>query len=339
VDYNQRTTYAGQAISPDIRVMLILDPKQPFSERDKYELDQYLIRGGRILLLLNYQEVDLDVYNKQATLTRLRELNLDDFLMQYGLRLNYDLIQDRECEKTELFQPGPGGGSFVPRPWPFYPLLLSLPEHPFTRNADAVLLRYASSIDTLPRPGSRRSVFLQTSARSRTLPGSQYIEVNQVVGQPIPDALFNRPGLIAGALSEGSFLSLFNGRAAPTDSFAPQPPTATFGPQNHPDYLGAIALISDASFAQGKRFRDQTGYIPYDNKTVISNAVDYLAGDDVLLGIRAKKVQLRPLDKQKARDHALTLRLANLLGPVLLLALAGLGRYLWRRRAFGQAGS
>ncbi|MDX1905962.1 MAG: Gldg family protein [Bacteroidia bacterium] len=323
----------GLAISPSIGVLIVLQPTRPFSERDKYELDQYLMRGGRILWVMAQEKVDMDMYRKQATLTQLYDLNLDDMFMQYGCKINYDLIQDRECESTEVFQEGPGGGTFLNKKWPFFPLVYNFPQHPISRNTDAVLLRYAGSIDTFYQAGVRKSVFLQTSPRSRTVQGQQFIDVNEFYLNPPPEGVFNRGGMIAGVLMEGVFESLFAGRQAPVDSAAPAPPTAPFGARNNPISPGAVAVISDGSFVLGKEFQGQRGYMPYDNKVMIMNAIDYLAGDQALTEIRSKDVTVRRLDPEKARTSAGWLRWLNLILPIA--AVAGFGAiraYLRRRR-------
>jgi len=267
-------------ISPSIDVLVMLQPQKAFSERDKYEIDQYLIRGGSLLWIMDNQRVDLSLYRNQSTLTELRELNLDDMFFKYGFKVNYDLIQDLECEPTEIVMPGPSGRvNFESRKWIFYPLMLQFPEHPIARNVDATLMRYASSIDTFPLAGTQKSVFLNSSRLSRTIEGKQFIDLSAYLESPPPQALFRqKEGFITGLLVEGTFQSLFLNRRAPTDSLAPSPPKATFGPQNNPAYPGKIAVISDGEFAQGKKFRNRRGYMPYDNKTMIMNAIDYLAG-------------------------------------------------------------
>ena len=242
-------------ISPSIDVLLILRPTKPFSERDKYEIDQYLMRGGRIFWLINEEEVDLNMYQKQSTLTEIRELNLDDMFFQYGFKLNADLIQDLECETTEVFQPGASGGTFLSKKYPFFPLVYNFPKHPITRNADASLLRYASSIDTFAQSSVRKTVFLRTSPRSRSLQGRQFIDINVLLQEPPAAALYNKSGLITGLLMEGIFESVFVGREAPVDSLATAPPAARFGPRNNPTAPGAMVVISDDEFAQGKEYQ------------------------------------------------------------------------------------
>ncbi len=332
VDYNQRGKYAGEAISPEISVMLILQPKGAFSERDKYELDQYLMRGGRLLFVLSPEVVDMDMFQKRSTLTDLRDWNLDDLFLKYGFKVNYDLVQDFVNESTDVFIESGSGGTFASQKWPFYPLVRSFPRLPMTRNVEGVLLRYPSSIDTLHRPFISHSVFLTTSPRSRKLDGRQFIDLNEVMQSPPPQSLYNKGPQIVGDVAEGLFTSLFTGRQAPVDSFAPQPPTVMFGQQNNPLAPGAVAIISDGNFVRPRFFRGDYTYMPYDNKALVLNLVDYLAGDEALTRIRSKEVVVRSLDQEKIHDHSSLLRYLNLLLPVVLVVAFGFIRAWWRKR-------
>ncbi|MEM7657983.1 MAG: gliding motility-associated ABC transporter substrate-binding protein GldG [Bacteroidota bacterium] len=323
-------------ISPTIDVLMVLQPTQPFSERDKYELDQYLMRGGSILWMLNQEVVDMNMYRKQATLTELRELNLDDLFFKYGCKINYDLIQDLECESTEVFQAGPNGGTFLSKKWPYFPLALAFPDHPINRNVDAVLMRYANSIDTFAQAGVKKSVFLQSSPSSRLVQGKQFIDVNQVLANPPAPSLYNRSNLITGLLMEGVFESLFVGRRPPTDSLAPNPPAARFGAKNNPIAPGSMVILSDDEFSLGKEYQGQRGYMPYDNKTLLMNAIDYLAGDEALVQIRSKSVAERRLSRDKVVNNLTSIRLLNLGLPLLILAVfGGVRAYLRRRKHAG----
>lgn len=330
VDYNMATTYHGVGISPEIDALLILQPTAAFSERDKYELDQYLMRGGSLLFMMDQEKVDLDLYQKMSTLTDLYQLNLDDQFFKYGFKVNYDLVQDLNCETVELFDEN--SQAFVSQRWVFFPRYFALPDHPVSRNVDAVMMRYAASIDTFSQPGVRKSVFLASSPRSRTVQGKQFIDINQYVQSPPPANLYNQSGKIMGLMAEGIFESLFSGREAPTDSLAPDPPTAAFGPRNNPTRPGKIAVISDGRFGQARSFRGRLQRIPFDNKTLIMNVVDYLAGEDALTRIRSKEVIARRLDREKAREQGGSLRWLNLALPNVLIVLFGLGMFYVRKR-------
>jgi ABC-2 type transport system permease protein len=279
---------------------------------------------------MNQQIVDMDMFEKRSTLTQLRDLNLDDMFMKYGFKLNYDLVQDLSCESTEVFQPGPSGGSVLEKKWIFYPMAFAFPGHPLDRNVDAVLMRYPSSIEPLAREGVEASVFLTTSEYSRTIQGSQFVDLAEYLENPPPPALFNKGPKITGLLLEGTFESLFAGREVPLDSAAPNPPTAKFGARS--GLPGKVAILSDGSFMLGKTFRGKRGYLPYDNKALLMNVTDYLAGDEALTGIRSKEVVIRRLDGEKVRDNAGWIRWMNLVLPVVAVVVFGVGRGIWRRR-------
>lgn len=317
---------------PNFDAIIVPQPREAFSERDKYELDQYLMRGGSIFWILDQQSVDLDMFEKRSTLTQLRELNLDDMFMKYGFKINYDLIQDLKCEPTEVFAEGQSGGVFTSQPWIFYPRVLNFPNHPVTRNVEAVLLRYASSIDTFAQPGVSKSVFLKSSDQSRIVSNNQFIDLADYLENPRPAALFREPGKIAGFLMEGEFQSLFIGRDVPMDTLANQEPEAQFIPQNFPQAPGRMAVISEGEFVLGNEFRGQRRYLPYDNKTLMMNVVDYLSGDQALSEIRSKEVVARRLDKNKVVTHRAVIIIANLAMPVLVILVFGVLRYYIRKR-------
>ncbi len=332
---------SGLAISPSVNVLMVLQPQEQFSERDKYELDQYLMRGGSILWVLDLQEVDLDLYEKRATLTRLRDLNLDDMFMKYGFKINYDLIQDLESEKTEVFIPGASGGSFDTKSWIYFPLIYRFPVHPISRNAELALLRYSSSLDTFFQPGIHKKVFMQTSDQSRVLEGTLAIDLAEVMSQPPPPAVFRNKGpYITGLSIEGIFESLFIGRDRSNillDSLATSLPSAQFLPSNSSKAAGKMVVISDGDFVRAKEFRGKPSqYLPYDNTTILMNAIDYLAGDEALTQIRSKEIIVRKLDRDKALSYASLLRGINVVLPIVLIMFFGWMRFIWRKRKYAQ---
>ncbi len=319
-----------------VDLIMILQPRSSFTEREKYELDQYLMRGGSILWILDYQEVDFDMYQKQRTLTRLHDHNLDDMFFQYGFKLNPDLVMDLSNEKIEVMQESASGPVFESRPWVYYPLMRNTPDHPVTRNVESVLLRFASTIDTLAKPGLQKQVLLQTSSRSRTQTNMQFIDLNATLMAANSPELFQSGPQITGLLVEGTFTSLFKGRRTPTDSLAKEPPSIPFVEQSQNPEDSRIAIISDGEFLRSKEFRGESSpFAPYDNRAFLLNLMDYLVGNEALSEIRAKEVVIRPLDTDKIRDHVVWIRLTNIGVPILLVLLFWGGRHLWRKRKYG----
>lgn len=321
-----RKKYEGRT---GLDVLLVVQPDSAFSEREKYEIDQYLMMGGKIIWLLDQNRVILD---KQQTLSQPRELQLDDLFFKYGFKVNYDLVQDMTCGKIHLIADvNKQGGQFQSLNWIYYPMAVRFEEHPVTRNVDAVLFRYASTIDTLPRPGLKFTPLVLSSPLSRALNGNVMIDINEHT-KPMPQNIFyNKGNKTLGLLIQGKFQSLFEGREAPTDAFAKEKPTAPFLSKNKVET--AMIVLSDGQLVE----KDDHPYVPYmpvDNKTLIQNAIDFLMGDEAITMVRAKEVEIRRLSKKAGKDHKLYIQVFNLLTPVIFIVIFGVIRYYWRKKRF-----
>ena len=78
-------------------ILVIADPVRPFSEKDKLLIDQFIMQGGKALWLIDPVQVSLDSLSKgHTTFAFPRDLNLHDQLFNYGVRINYELLQDVE---------------------------------------------------------------------------------------------------------------------------------------------------------------------------------------------------------------------------------------------------
>ena len=142
-----------------------------------------------------------------------------------------------------------------------------------------------------------------------------------------------------GLLSEGTYTSLFRGRDVPADSLTPNLAQPPFIEQNNPLAPGKIVVISDGDFVSPKKFRGQSqtqdgrSYpMPPDNKILVMNAVDYLAGDIALSRIRSKEVIARILDGKKVEANSSLMQVLNIGLPILLLLIFGVIRYYFRKQ-------
>jgi len=72
----------------------------------------------------------------------------------------------------------------------------------------------------------------------------------------------------------------------------------------------------------------------YGNKDFIINAIQYLTGHQDLISLRSRQLTLRLLDKAKIKEDRTKWVLINMIGPPLLVILAGIV-YAWiRKRKF-----
>ena len=332
-----------QDLRGNLSAVVVAKPTRPYSEEDKFKLDQFLTHGGRALFFVDALRVDLDSVSRNgASLATPYDLNLDDLFFRYGVRLNPNLLLDLNSGQIPLVTGMEGNKPKIePLPWQLYPLINRFnPTSPITRNLDAVLLRFAGNIDTVKAQGVRKTSLMTTSRYTRVLPAPVPINFNDARLEPDPKKYQNSYQSV-GYLLEGQFRSLFANRARPgTTQYQPDQ-DATARP-------GKLLVISDGDFGRNdvdikakpprplRLGYDRLANTEFANREFILNATDYLLDETGLIAVRGKQITLRPLDKVQLAEHRRAWQFLNLGLPLLLLALFGAGRAWWRQRRYAR---
>jgi len=313
-------------------LLIIAKPRQEFSQSEKYKLDQYLMHGGKILFLLDRLDADMSHASEENYFAFPYNLNLDDQLFKYGVRINQDLIQDAVSGKYPIVVGGDRNRPQIMQlDWPFFPLVNQYANHPITRNLDASLLKFVSSIDTVKAIGVTKTPLLFSSQYSRKVTAPVKVGVNDLRKQML-DGSFNAGSISIAYLLEGEFTSLFNNRFAPEGA----------------DTVGAkesslptkIIVVADGDLARNDvNPRDgnpqQLGLDPFSqytfaNQDLLMNMVAYLVDENGLIKARNKEVRVRPLDKEKVRVERAFWQFLNLGLPLIVLIIFGIIRSYWR---------
>src|SRR5688572_20636371 len=196
-------------------VLIVAKPTAPFSEKDKYLLDQYVMQGGKLLFLIDKVDASMDSVAREDYFAGPNNLNLDDQLFKYGVRINPDLVQDRRSGVYPVVTGVVGG---KPRmqlmEWPFFPLIGQFANHPVTRNLDAVLTRFCNSIDTVKALNVVKTPLLMTSPYARKISTPVHINVNEL-RKNLRDSDYTTQFIPIGVLLEGKFTSLYKNRFPP----------------------------------------------------------------------------------------------------------------------------
>ncbi|WP_159519333.1 gliding motility-associated ABC transporter substrate-binding protein GldG [Sunxiuqinia indica] len=323
--------------------VVIADPVQAFSEKDKFYIDQYLMRGGNLLWLIDPVQVSLDSLSSgETTIAFPRDLNLNDQLFRYGVRVNTDLVQDVECVMIPV-NTAPLGSApkYTPAPWYYSPLLSPSQSHELSRNLNRVKSEFISSIDTVGKnPAIKKSVVLHTSNYSRRV--ETPVEVSlQSINSPPARSLFSQSELAVGVLLEGQFASVFQNRML--GNFNTK--NIEVLPQSKP---AKMMVLSDGSLIanQVSRRNGQIQTLPlgYDrysqqtfgNKAFLVNAISYLCDDAGIMSLRTQVFKIRLLDKVQIREQRLFWQLLNVVAPLVLISLLGLIFNIVRRRKYGR---
>ncbi|MCF6361468.1 MAG: gliding motility-associated ABC transporter substrate-binding protein GldG, partial [Cyclobacteriaceae bacterium] len=165
---------------PAVDVIMLAKPTTRFSATDKYKLDQYLISGGAGLFMLDKVAVNMDSANV-GTFSFPYDLDLDDQLFTYGVRINNDLIQDFVSSTYPIVVGNEGEQAKIQLlQWPYYPVVNEYSKHSTVRNLDATLTRFASSIDTVTAIGITKTLLFSSSPYSRTLMSPTFVDINLI---------------------------------------------------------------------------------------------------------------------------------------------------------------
>ena len=321
----------------DYDALVLAKPTQSFSNLDKYNLDQYLMQGGRLLLLLDRLDAVMDSASSDNYFAFPYDLNLDDQLFKYGVRINQDLIQDRMSGRYPIVVSNAGKPQIMQMEWPFFPLINQYADHPITRNLDASLVKFTSSIDTIKAVGIKKTPLLFSSPYSRKAVAPVKVGVNDLRNK-LQSNDFNAGKIPIAYLLEGTFTSVF------TNRFAPEGADAT-------GFLSESSATKLIVIADGDIIRNDVnprdgvvqplGFDPFSqytfaNQDLLLNSIAYLVEEDGLIKARNKEIKIRPLDKEKIKEERLFWQVMNLLVPLLLVVAFGWSRSYWRKLKYSK---
>lgn len=320
------------SVLDDYKAIIIAAPTQPFSENDKYIIDQYIMRGGRVLWLIDGVRLDensLSTTGMSPTIPM--DVNLTDMLFRYGVRVNPMIVQDQQCLLVPVNVASEGEPAhFEPMPWYFAPLLLTSPNHPVSRNLPQVTGTFVSCLDMVgENENLRRDVLLATSNATHIISAPAAINVEEI--ELTPD-YFNLAYVPVAVAMDGVFPSLFAHRLMPQN--------ITNAPAKLKESVPTKQIVmASGSFISNDIQDGQPLPVGYDrytqtqfgNRDFFVNALLYLTDDQGWINLRNKQLKIRLINKNIATNARLPLQLINVGMPLLLLAIFGVV-FLWMRR-------
>ena len=319
-DYNVvNVELGGEGGIPDeIDALYVVGPQKPLGMRAQYQLDQYVMRGGSLAVLLASTRANMRTLKPQTVYHGLGGL-----MGHYGVQLNRDVVVDRTQNGMMRFPMRRGRAvTQVPVNYPLIPKATDLDaEHPVVRGLDAMLFPFVGSLtidEDLP-DDVEMTVLAKSSAASGRILGILTIR---------PTAY----KVVAPGEERGPWPLLVSLVGPQSSYFSDKDIPPAVGP-------GGVPVRDDPAtkLREGVPARVVVGGsadFVANNISFMLNLTDWLAQDESLIGIRSKTVQLPTLDPVEA-DQARLLRLGNLLGGSVLLLLVGLARWLSRRSSGG----
>ena len=309
-------------ILDDFAAVIIADPQRPFSDSDKYIIDQYIMQGGRVLWLLNGVLYSYDLLSEQGyTPIVASDLNLNDLLFTYGVRVTSGLVQDLQCRLVPVdMSSDPEQPNWQPMQWTYAPLLLPTSDSPITKGLGPLTSEMVCALE-LVGSGSdiQKNVLLTTSSKSKITPAPAEVDLSVGVDDEGAYQLANIPVAVS---LEGKFTSRYAYLGAP-DSLKTSCSVIKKSPSTRQVVVATGVGFDGRSLPLSFDHYSETLYA---NVDFLVNAVLYLTGDEDDIALRQLKqrvVTLRVIDDDLAADSRIMAQVVSIVIPLLVLALIG----------------
>jgi gliding-associated putative ABC transporter substrate-binding component GldG len=335
---------AKEPVIPDtFKLLIIVKPTLTFSNEEKLKIDQYVMRGGKLLFFIDRLEAETDSLQiKNQVIAYDRNLDLQDLFFKYGIRINPDLLMDLQCDFLPFSVNGKDQFEFLH--WNYFPLFESKQNSVINKNLGLVAGRFVNTIDTVSAPGIKKTILLNSSSNSRTIETPALISGAENRNATV-DAAFNKSNLIAGVLLEGKFISLFRNRVSRDQIDSLNFYGYPFQSENINE--NKMIIVSDGDIVLNQVYKGQllpmgvnsytvgTQYeYQFANRQFVDNCIEYLVNNSGLNEAKSKDYKLRLLDPKKTNDQRGFWEMLNLLLPVLLILIFGLIYQWWRKKKY-----
>jgi len=281
-------TLTDTTVIPDnIKTIALVRPTDTIPETELVKLDNFLSKGGNILLAMNRVEGDFS----NATGSSI-SVGLEGWLLKKGITVSDNFIVDANCGSVTLQQQQ---GNFMMSSqlqFPYLPVINRFADNPITKGLESVSLQFASPITFSGDTSLRFTPIAYTSDKSGSLRAPLFFDIQKQ--WQMSD--FPMSGIVVAAIVEGSFIGAERSR---------------------------IVLISDGDFAVGGNQRGMQ--LPPDNVNLMVNAIDWLSDDTGLIELRTKGITSRPIKEMEDGKKAF-IKWINFLLPIILIIIYGLIR-------------
>lgn len=323
-----------------VDILVVAKPLTTFSEKQKFQLDQYVMQGGKIIWLIDRMNADLaGMQQTGEMLPTDYPLNLEDILFKYGVRINPNLIVDMQCARIPLKVGAVGGAPQMELfQWYYFPIAAPSSQHPIVKSLDRVWFQFPSSIDTIRTKSDIKKTVLLSSSRTSRLQFAPTRLNFEILRYPADPSKFDKGAQPIAVMLEGQFSSLYENRVTPEQMAMLGQLNLQFQPLSK---ATKMMVVSDGDVARNEYDSRQgamlkLGYNRFENykfanKDFLLNAIEYMLDDKGIIEARGKEVKLRLLDSVKTKENKTLIQALNILLPLVFLGLFG-GFYYWRRK-------
>lgn len=323
----------GSSIEGDVSTLIVAGPQSPLQANEKYEIDQFLMNGGKIVFLVDAVKMAPGSIQASPLST-----GLTDLLSHYGIQLGNNLVQDISHDNLTYSQ---GGFMTITRPYPFFIKVLKSYQYSTgstsegfpadsvaTSGLDSLVLPWSTSLSVVAKEGISTTIMAKTSNQAWTAQAPYNLD---------PTRMFTPPSSVKNSypvavLLAGEFTSFYAGKEIPSASNGDGDGDGEEDTENknkdrktvEKSPPTQIVVVGTSQFLRQPRV---------DGLTFFQNSIDYITLGSSLIGIRSKQISDRSFKTDPSTFARLTIKVLCIGAIPLLVALFGLFRFFSRMRA------
>ncbi|MCB5230747.1 MAG: GldG family protein [Candidatus Cloacimonas sp.] len=307
-NYDLKEVDLVEPIDVNISSLIVTGVQDSLLYDQLYNLDQFLMRGGNLILIQS--KIDADLQNGYAYPIAS---NLFNLLESYGIEINNNIVTDASCGQIQV-QRQQGIFSFAtPVSYPPFPIINNVNKNNLiVKNLEHLQTIFPSEVLESANPDLSFTPLLMTSDNSGEITGPGFnISFEKYMQQTDLKKMLTSPSKVVAALFEGKIES--NYRHLFPDASSPQASDFYYHNDN-----AKIVVLANSQFITDTG----AGQVP-NNLTFVLNSVDYIMDDTVLIELRARETVFRPL-KELGTGSKKVVRWLNILLPPVILLLFGI---------------
>lgn len=337
--------------------LIIARPRSQFSDKDLYIIDQFVMRGGRLMCFLDALSLNEDSLNARGTTHTTRyNLGIDKMLFDYGLKLNDNYVIDAQCAPKAVPL---AKQSMIP--W-FFHVLATPSSHPIARNLELVSLKYVSEVQFVGINKNVMSPVLTSSPNSTRTGMAPMVSLGLSLNygknpELVPNPTDKANQICLAGIVEGVFESHYKNRIV--DEFAKNP-LSKYKERSAKE--GKVLLVGNGRFIANKydsmpskdglammyrpqqindlRFDPELAQLglqhSFGNQEFIQNMVDYMMGENSVIDIRSRQIDIHAINKEKVKADAGFYKIINLLIPCGIILILAYLMYFIRKRKYAK---
>lgn len=312
-------TIGTDLLPPNLDALVVLAPTRRFNDRERFVIDQFVMQGKSLILLLDYRE------RSQVLTDVLVPINtgLEPILEGIGVAMDTNLTVFDPSRHVQAPLNRGDDGRVRTAHHAAYILVDTFAAHPITTGLGRLIMPMAVPMRVEAARAKGHTVTPLVQAGPTAFSRFNLAQFDpSAVAAPLPA---DKPGpFIIAAIVEGVFKTTV---ADPPPRPADKPLDPRTGAPDPPPITTAHGPARVMVITSGRRMLAAGA----DATVLMQNAVDWAVTSTDLAGLRARRAEDPPLEPTDSRTQV-WLQAANVLGPALLLLIFGALRAMRRRR-------